>query len=213
MYYNILSHYCSPATVDGRVTGERDRVSLTKNILRWWLTESSRSGTYRCSNSETTWRGRILFRSLFDGGVWGAGHRKRRRRYVRYRRVHRPVVLDDRRVHRPVVLHYRSNGSGLIFGARRLRGRPRRRIRLHSRVLHFGPFVEQLEWTEYRRDDRFSLARQQMLVSGDQSVVDARQADRFQRHLCDCDLGGVLPYLNIHNCIRAVLNVDRKLFG
>lgn len=161
-----------------------------KYILRWWLTESSRSGTNRCSNSETAWGGRILFRSLFDGGVWGAGHRKRRRRYVRYRRVRRPVVLDDRRVHRLVVLHYRSNGSGTVFGARRLRSRSRRRIRLHGHVLHFGPFVEELERTEYRRDDRFSLARQQMLVSGDQGVVDARQAGRFQRHLlCDCELG------------------------
>lgn len=172
------------------MTGERDRVSSTKNILRWWLTESSRSGTYRCSNSETTWCGRILFRSLFNGAVWGAGHRKRRRRYVWYRRVRRPVVLDDRRVHRLVVLHYRSNGSGPIFGARRLRGRSRRRIRLHGCVLYFGPFVKELERTEYRRDDRFRLARQQMLVSGDQGVVDARQAGRFQRHLlCDCELG------------------------
>lgn len=163
------------------------------------MTESSRMGTYRCSNSETTWRGRILFRSLFDDGVWGASHRKRRRWYVRYRRVRRPVVLDDRRVHRPVVLHYRSNGSGPIFGARRLHGRPRRRIRIHGRVLHFGPFVEELERREYRRDDRFSLARQKMLVSGDQSVVDARQAGRFQRHLCECERGSKHDYCGHDN--------------
>jgi len=190
-----------------------------------------------CSNSETTWRGRILFWFLFDGGVWDSGDRKRRRWYVRYQRFCRPVVLHNRRALGPVVLHDRGDGSGPVFGTRRLRGRPQRRIRFYGSIPHFGPFVEELERTEYGHDDRFRLAWQQTLVSGNQGVVDARQAARFQRRLlhgrdlarkhdcCDDDHsgdGGCVARsgrlergdnLSIHNCIQAVLDVDRTLFG